>query len=250
MTNLFQQLIQFLKKANRIAVLTGAGISTESGIADYRSKGGLWDRFQPVTIQEFLASDDKRRQYWRQKMDLYASFPTAQPNAGHRAVTRLHELKKLSGLITQNIDGLHQMAGVPPEKIIELHGTNRETVCLNCRDVTPWKEVYARLESGEEAPRCLDCGGLLKPNTISFGQSLDPGTLECATRLAGECDLFLAVGSTLVVEPAASLPRLAKSRGAALVILTLSATPLDEQADLKITAPIGATLTNALAALT
>ena len=222
--------------------MTGAGISTESGIADYRSKGGLWDRFQPVTIQEFLASEEKRREYWQQKMELYESLETCRPNHGHQAIVNLDRMGKLQGVVTQNIDGLHQMAGLSQEKILEIHGTNRETLCLSCGDITSWQEVFLRLKKGEPAPRCLRCGGLLKPNTISFGQSLNPDVLQTAVAWSRQCDVFWAIGSTLVVEPAASLPRIAKQNGAKLVILTLSETPLDSMADVKILGRIGETM--------
>lgn len=245
-TEAVNRLSELISEAKRIVVFTGAGISTESGIADYRSKGGLWERFQPVTIQEFVASPEKRKQYWQIKLELYHSFQTARPNAGHLAITQLEMLGKLRGLITQNIDGLHQLAGTGHEKILELHGSNRETICLSCGDLTPWPEVYERLKSGEEALLCKKCQGLLKPNTISFGQSLDPEVLQKAVQWARDCDLFLAVGSTLIVEPAASLPRVAKQAGAKLVIITLSDTPLDFLADLRIHASIADTLAEAL----
>ena len=231
-------------------VFTGAGISTESGISDYRSKGGLWQRFQPVTIQEFVASHEKRVEYWQTKMELYESLKTAQPNAGHKAIVQLEKLGKLKGIITQNIDGLHQMAGSSSPMILELHGTNRKTICLGCRDLTNWEESYKTIiEKKIILPLCDKCGGFLKPNTISFGQALDPQVLDEAVFWAKDCDLLLALGSTLVVEPAASIPRLAKSHGARLVIITLSQTPLDALADLKITAGIGDTLSKAIEGL-
>jgi len=239
-------LFHLISEAERIVVFTGAGISTESGISDYRSKGGLWERFQPVTIQEFVASAEKRKEYWQAKLELYQSFQTTRPNAGHLAITQLETWGKLRGLITQNIDGLHQMAGTAPEKILEIHGSNRETICLDCGDLKPWAEVYERLKNGEEAPLCTKCQGLLKPNTISFGQPLDPHVLQKAVEWSRDCDLFLALGSTLIVEPAASLPRLAKQSGAKLAIITLSETPLDSLSDLRINASISDTLGQAL----
>ena len=245
-----KNLAQFIHEAERILIFTGAGISTESGISDYRSKGGLWDRFQPVTIQEFIASEEKRKQYWQQKLELYDSFTKGvAPNAGHRAIVEIERMGKLRGIVTQNIDGLHQQAGSNPQKILELHGTNRETFCLSCGEKTPWQDVYKRLQEGDEIPECLKCGGLLKPNTISFGQALDPQVLRTSFAWARDCDLLLAIGSTLVVEPAASIPRIAKECGARLVIITISETPLDEVADLKITASIGETLRQVMAIL-
>jgi NAD-dependent deacetylase len=246
---LVKELALYIKQSKNIVVFTGAGISTESGISDYRSKGGLWQRFQPVTIQEFLASEEKRIEYWQTKLELYESFKTAQPNDGHLSIFRLEQLNKLKAIITQNIDRLHHLAGNSVDKIFELHGNNRETICLSCKDITDWTHVYERLQNKEKAPRCLKCKGLLKPNTISFGQNLDPDVLEAAFNLASDCDLMLALGSTLVVEPAASLPRLAKRSGAKLVIINLSHTPLDAMADIKIEAPIGETLKKALKAI-
>jgi len=224
--------MELLRVSSRIVVFTGAGISTESGISDYRSKGGLWDRFHPVTIQEFLSSESKRREYWRYKKDLYRSMEKAQPNKGHLAIAQLDKIGKLIGVVTQNIDELHQMAGLPSAKVLELHGTNRKTVCLNCKKETLWEDTYQRLKQGVEIPTCLQCGGLLKPATISFGENLNSSVLNQAYSWVQQCDLLLAVGSTLVVEPAASLPRLAKNNGAKLIIINLSETPLDEMADL------------------
>lgn len=242
----YRRLSEYLLQSKDIVIFTGAGISTESGISDYRSKGGLWDRFQPVTIQEFLSSEEKRKEYWRTKMELYASFKHAQPNVTHRAIVDIDQIGKLKGVITQNIDGLHQMAGLDHAKVVELHGNNRETICLSCKDITPWQEVYLRLKNGEGAPRCLKCRGLLKPKTISFGQSLDPLVLNQAISWSRQCDLMLSLGSTLIVEPAASIPRMAKQNGAKLVIITLSETPLDNMADLKIQTSIGEALCKAM----
>ena len=250
MATYVQTLAQFIHKAQRILIFTGAGISTESGISDYRSKGGLWDRFQPVTIQEFMMSHEKRKQYWQQKLELYKSFARGvAPNDGHKVIVEIERMGKLRGIITQNIDGLHQQAGSTAEKILELHGTNRETICLSCGDKTSWPDVYQRLKEGEEVPQCRKCGGLLKPNTISFGQALDPLVLKTSLMWARDCDLLLAIGSTLLVEPAASIPRIAKGFGARLVIHTISSTPLDDQADLKITTSIGETLREAMVVL-
>lgn len=236
--------------SRRVTVFTGAGISTESGISDYRSQGGLWQRYQPVTIQEFLAEEGSRREYWRRKRELYGVMATVRPNQGHLALCELEKVGKLVGVITQNIDGLHQLSGIPESKICEVHGTNRNTVCLKCGDITPWEKTAALLDQNVDVPRCGKCHGLLKPNTVSFGQSLDQAVLDRAAAWAGNCDLMLVVGSTLVVEPAASLPRAAKERGARLAIVTLSETPLDGLADIKIEYAIGSVLTEALSGLT
>jgi len=242
-------LARLILNAKNILVFTGAGISTESGISDYRSKGGLWDRFQPVTIQEFLASQEKRVEYWQIKLELYHSLQKARPNNAHKAILAIEKMNKLKGIITQNIDGLHQMAGSDPGLIVELHGNNRETICLSCGEISEWQIVYRRLQAGETAPLCKKCQGFLKPNTISFGQSLVTQVLNTALKWSKECDLLLALGSTLVVEPAASIPRLAKQNGAQLVIITLSETPLDGMADLKIEAKVGECMRLALQAL-
>jgi len=239
MGNEAAQLAEMIQRAGAVVVFTGAGISTESGISDYRSKGGRWQRFQPVTIQEFQGSGEKRKEYWRMKLDLLETLKEAKPNDGHKAIAELEKYGKLKGLITQNIDGLHQAAGNSREKIIEIHGTNLETVCLSCGELRPWQEVYKELKKGIEVPLCAKCGGFLKPNTISFGQQLDQALLQKAFDWASDCDLLLAVGSTLVVEPAASIPRTAKNHGAALCIVTLSETPLDSMADLRITEASG-----------
>lgn len=233
---------QHIDDAHKIVAFTGAGISTESGISDYRSQGGIWDRYQPVTIQQFLASGEHRRLYWQRKLALYEENKNAKPNAGHLALVKLEAQGKLKGVITQNIDGLHRLAGTSSKKLLEIHGNNLEVICLDCGEIKPWEHAYERLKKGEAAPQCLKCDGFLKPNTISFGQNLDAAVLATAVEWARDCDLMLAVGSTLVVEPAASLPRLAKQNGAALVIITRSETPLDAIADLKICDSIGQVL--------
>jgi len=243
-TKEIQKLRSFLKQSSRAVVFTGAGISTESGVSDYRSKGGIWDRFQPVTIQEFLADEEKRREYWHRKKEMFTEMKDAKPNAGHEAIARLEKLGKLIGVITQNIDGLHQMAG--NQKVLELHGTNRETICLACARTGPFESVYQRLLQGDEIPLCRDCRGFLKPNTISFGQALVVEVLNLAIEWARNSDLMLAVGSTLVVEPAASFPRLAKRAGANLVIINRDPTPLDSLADLVLHGTAGPILAEAI----
>lgn len=235
-----EPLRALIDACSRIVVFTGAGISTESGISDYRSKGGLWERFQPVTIQEFLSNEEKRKEYWRRKKEMFVQMRDAKPNAGHLAIARLEASGKSIGVMTQNIDGLHQKAG--SKKVVEIHGTNLEVICLQCEHLSPFDLVYDRLEQGEEIPLCRDCGGLLKPNTISFGQPLKPAILDLAVHLAQNCDLMLAVGSTLIVEPAASLPRLAKQSGARLAIVNREPTPLDRFADVAIHSTAGAVL--------
>ncbi len=241
-----EHLVNILKKSENIVVFTGAGISTESGIADYRSKGGLWDRFKPVTIQEFEASEEKRREYWVIKKELMESLQTAKPNAGHLAIAELERRGKLKGLVTQNIDGLHSLAGNSKEKTIEIHGTNLETICWTCKDIRPWQEAFEQLKSGATVPVCSQCAGPLKANTISFGQNLRQDDLDQAFSWASDCDFMMAIGSTLIVEPAASIPKIAKRNGAVLAIITLSETPLDAIADFRFFESSGKILNNIL----
>lgn len=219
---------------------TGAGISTESGIPDFRSPGGIWSKSQPVMFQDFLASAEARHEYWRQKSQAHRGFAEAEPNDGHRVLARWEERGWLRAVITQNIDGLHQAAG--GNHVLELHGTARQIACLSCRarfDPQPFVERF--LET-DVVPECPECGGLLKHATISFGQSLPPEVLQEATELSRQSDLFLAMGSSLVVEPAASLPRLARDSGAKLVIINRDPTGQDGSADVVLHAGIGAAL--------
>lgn len=232
-------LDKLIETSERIVGFTGAGISTESGISDYRSKGGIWERFQPVYYDEFLRDEKKRALYWQRKLEIWPSIRDAEPNEGHRFFTRLHKAGKLLGVITQNIDGLHEKAGVPAEKIVRLHGNTLEIICLACGLITPAGPLMAALSPEDPPPVCPECGGLLKPNTISFGQNLEPAIIRRAEEMAAECDLMLCIGSTLVVYPAAAIPARAKRRGAALAIITLSETPLDNEADVVINQPIG-----------
>lgn len=230
-------LRKLISESKRILFFTGAGISTESGISDYRSQGGVYERYQPVTIQEFLADEESRIKFWQRKKDFYAQLASAQPNAAHQAITKLEQAGKLKGVITQNIDGLHQAAGT--RNVLELHGTNLEIICLSCKKIEPYTKVETRLKQGEKIPLCKSCGGLLKTNTISFGQALDGDVLKRAFEWARDSDLLIAVGSTLVVEPAASIPRRAKEYGAKLVIINRETTPLYTFADLNIGASAG-----------
>jgi NAD-dependent deacetylase len=232
-----QQLSEMIKTSSKIVAFSGAGVSTESGISDYRSQGGLWERYQPVTIQEFVSSEEKRREYWLRKKEMYAQILLAKPNPAHLALAALEKEGKLLGVITQNIDGLHRDAG--NKNVLEIHGTNREVICLDCKQIGPFDPVYERLLQGEEIPLCQSCEGLLKPNTISFGQALDFEVLDLAVEWSRKCDLMLALGSTLIVEPAASIPRMAKQARAKLAIINREPTPLDAIADLVVTGSVG-----------
>jgi NAD-dependent deacetylase len=233
-------LADWLTSASAAIAFTGAGISTESGIPDFRSPNGIWSKVSPVYFDDFLRSPTARHEYWRQKSVTHVEFSRASPNEGHRAIAEWESAGILRGVITQNIDGLHQEAG--SRRVLELHGTAREIGCLTCGmrfPADPWVKEFLELQTISDCP---DCGGLLKHATISFGQALDESVLEDALRLVGESDLLLAVGSSLVVHPAAGLPALAKDSGARLVIINRDPTPLDDAADLVIREPIGATL--------
>ncbi len=234
------QLASFVRNAKAGVAFTGAGISTESGIPDFRSPGGVWSKHRPVYYDEFLASREARARYWAMRVQMHREFAGAQPNDGHHAIAKLEELGKLVAVITQNIDGLHQEAG--SRRVIELHGTARVVGCIGCGKEWLPVEVLARVEAGDEAPDCDECGAPLKSKTISFGQPMPIREMEEAAHLAETADLCLAIGSSLVVEPAASIPRRAKNHGATLVIINKTETPLDLAADLIIREPIGETL--------
>jgi len=219
-----------IKEGGKNVVFTGAGISTESGIPDFRSQGGIWDKYRPVYFDEFMSSKAARTEYWQRWTDLYQGIVSAQPNPGHLAVARLFEMGLLRAVVTQNVDGLHQESGIPNEKVVELHGNTCRIRCMSCRRTTPIEGVQQRLKTGDPAPEC-DCGGYLKPDTISFGQSMPVAEVEKAVALSRESDFFLMVGSTLLVQPAAQMPFYAKDNGAYLAIINLSETPCDEMCD-------------------
>lgn len=220
-----RKAVSMLRDAERVAAFTGAGISTESGLSDFRSPGGVWDRHRIVTYQEFLSSKAARQEYWRMKSEFCSEMQKALPNEAHRALADMQRAGKLSCLITQNIDGLHQAAG--STGVIELHGTNREAVCVRCGKRWPISEAQAMLEPAGFDPRCDVCTNPIKPATISFGQSMPEDELALAFACASRCDLFLMIGSSLQVEPAASLPRAAHQAGAQLIFINRSETPWD-----------------------
>jgi NAD-dependent deacetylase len=220
-----------LAGARRIVVFSGAGISTESGIPDFRSPGGLWTRYDPrrLGFRRYLADPDTRRLAWRLRCELFRL--EARPNPAHLACVRLAEAGRLAGVVTQNIDGLHLDAGLPAGLVCEVHGTGREVVCLACGERGPMAAAVARVEAGEDDPACLRCGGILKAATVSFGQPIPPAVWAAAGRMTAGCDAFVAVGSSLIVQPAARLPVQAKQLGASLVIVNREPTPLDDLAD-------------------
>ena len=233
---------KLVSAASRIVGFTGAGISTESGVPDFRSPNGVWAQNRIVDFQEFISSEAGRIEYWRQKALAWPAMREAQPNAGHYAFVELHKQGRLDALITQNIERLHQRSGLPPDKVLELHGTTTEAVCLACGDRITSDEACRRIEGGEKAPRCGECGGFLKPATISFGQAMPHDVMVRAQTAAETCDLMIAVGSSLVVEPAASIPRVARQAGARLIIVNRDPTPLDGIADAVVHGEIGAVL--------
>ncbi len=223
-------------ESKRIVVFTGAGISTESGISDFRSPGGIWSRFDPgeFTFQKFLSSQQSREKYWEFSTSTWPEMAVAKRNRGHYAIAVLYEMGKIDCVITQNIDGLHQKSGVPEERVIELHGTARWVNCLECGRRYPREEIQGRVASGEKVPHCDSCGGAMKPATISFGQPMPEKETREAERRSAGCDLFLVAGSSLVVYPAAQMPLTAKDSGAKLIIINLEPTPHDRYADLVI----------------
>ena len=231
---------KWLREARSAVAFTGAGMSTESGIPDFRSPGGIWSTSTPVYYDEFLRSADARHEYWRQKVASHHNFANAQPNIGHRALAAWHHAGRLRGLITQNIDGLHQIAGSP--NVLELHGTARWVACLQCGERFEAGAMVDRFRIEGVPPTCSACDGLLKHATISFGQPLPADVLEKAVQWSVEADLFLTIGSSLVVQPAAGLPSIAKEHGARLVIINRDPTPLDRIADMIIRASIGEVL--------
>jgi len=231
-----------VRASNTIVGFTGAGISTESGIPDFRSPNGIWARNRTVYFEEFVNNREDRIEYWRQKCAGWPQIRDSKPNPGHFAFTELHSRGKLSAMVTQNIDGLHQRAGLPVEVVYELHGTTVDVKCLSC-DYKEHSDVSCeRVRNGDLAPECPDCGGLLKPATISFGQAMPTKVVEAAERAARNCDLFVVVGSSLAVQPAATLPVVAKRSGAKLIIINRDPTPLDDEADIVINAEIGQVL--------
>jgi NAD-dependent deacetylase len=239
-------LSRLLAESKRAVVFTGAGISTESGIPDFRSPGGVWEKFKPVMYQDFVASDAAKRDYWRQRFAREGAMLKAEPNRGHRAVEKLVRTGKVSSVITQNIDGLHQVSGVPEEKIIELHGNSTYASCLECAaryEIDPIRETFLK---NETLPLCNHCGGAVKTATISFGQAMPEDAMRAAQIETLQCDLFLAIGSSLVVYPAAGFPLMAKEHGARLVILTRDPTDLDRYADLVLNDEIGPVLGDAV----
>jgi NAD-dependent deacetylase len=236
-----------IERATRIVVLTGAGISTDSGIPDFRGPQGLWTRDPSAerqsTLQHYLADPEVRRAAWRARLDHPAW--SARPNAAHRALLALERRAALHALVTQNVDGLHQLAGSRPDRVIEVHGTLWRVACMSCGRRAPIEEALARVRAGEPDPRCPTCGGIQKSDTISFGQALVPEVIDRALRAAAETDLLLAVGTTLQVHPVAGMVPIAHRAGAVVAIVNDRPTAMDDLADLIVRAPIGDVLPRA-----
>lgn len=239
MEELIARAGELILAAKKVVAFTGAGVSTESGIPDFRSPGGIWERYQPIYYQDFLASAEARKRSWERSRVLYPVFREAQPNPTHYALAELERLGKLACIITQNIDRLHHKAGNSPEKIIELHGTNAYVICLNCRKTYPRDEIQRWLEEGVEVPTCDACGGILKEATVSFGQPMPVREMAEAEHQARTSDVLLVLGSSLVVYPAAYIPAYALQAGAKLIIINLTPTPYDREAAVVIHAKTG-----------
>jgi NAD-dependent deacetylase len=241
----------WVAEAGAVTVLTGAGISTASGIPDFRGPNGVWTKDPKAErlshIEAYVSDPEVRRLAWRTRQ--HHPGLAAEPNAGHRALVRLERAGRLRALVTQNIDELHQRAGSSPSLVLELHGTMHRSACLSCEDQRPMTEVLARVEAGEEDPRCHGCGGLLKSATVSFGQNLDPAVLNAAGAAAAASDLFLAVGTSLTVYPAAGLVEVAARVGARIVIVNAEPTPYDPYADALLRDPINDVLPALMARL-
>jgi len=217
-----------IRESHEIVVFTGAGISTESGIPDFRSPGGLWTRYRPVTFQEYMSTESARIEAWKRRLETHEAHKNAKPNIGHYFIQSLDQKGKLIGLITQNVDGLHSEAGLVDEKIVELHGTNRKIICLKCNKFFDPDEVIKRLVGDFSSPNCDACGGILKAATVSFGQAMPQEAMRRAEEWTEQAAVFMVMGSSLQVQPAASFPVFAKRNGALLAIINREPTPLDE----------------------
>jgi NAD-dependent deacetylase len=230
--------------SKKMVVFTGAGFSTESGVSDFRGPQGMWSKFDPdeLNLPNFLRSEEIREKYWQVHRMFWEAVKDAAPNRGHYAVTALHEMGKLDCVITQNTDGLHQKAGVPDAKVLELHGTMHWVDCLSCGKRFPRDYAHEKMLAGEKVPRCGECQGILKPATVAYGQSMPVRETEEAMKRSAACDLFLVAGSSLVVYPAAQMPVLAKRAGAKLVIINIGETPHDRHADVIIGEKTGETM--------
>lgn len=243
LAELIEEAAELLSSAKKVVVFTGAGVSTESGIPDFRGRDGIWTKYDPndFTYQKFLNDPEARKRIWR-GMSMFGKVGQVEPNPGHFALSDLDGLGKLDCIITQNVDGLHQKAGVADEKVIELHGTTKYVKCLSCGRRYPSGEIAKGLEEGVEDPVCDDCGGMLKPAAVFFGEPMPIKEVAEAQRRSQGCDLMMVLGSTLVVYPAAYMPAYAVESGAKLVIINLEPTPMDSYAQVCIHDKVGQVL--------
>ena len=237
-----EQLKDLLHASSRTVIFTGAGVSTESGIPDFRSPGGTWSKYQPIEFSDFIASEEMRRQSWSRRFATDVELTKAQPNRGHRAIAKLIESGNAACVITQNIDGLHQASGIPDEKIVELHGNTTYATCLDCGVRHELEPIKKRFLKDDIIPICDGCGGIVKAATISFGQPMPEAPMQAAKTETDLAKLFIAIGSSLVVFPAAGFPLLAARNGAKLVIINREPTGMDQYADLVLNREIGKTL--------
>ena len=232
-------LKEFVTNAQRIVAFTGAGISTECGIPDFRSPGGIWSKYKPIDFQTFMSSPEMRREALSRYLKIREHVGDVKPGRGHMALSKLASQGRLSHVVTQNIDGLHQASGIEPDQVIELHGNGTYAKCLDCQTRHELDWIATELQRIPDAPSCLQCGGIVKTATVSFGQSMPQQEMMQAQAACLACDLFLVIGSSLVVQPAASFPVVAKQNGAELIIINREPTPLDSYADLLIGGDIG-----------
>lgn len=240
---IIEELAGLVSSSRYSAAFSGAGISTESGIPDFRGPQGIWTKMRPIELQEFLRDPAARREYWRRKLESWPQMRDAEPNAGHRALARLFEAGFLKTMITQNVDGLHQKAGIPDDKVIELHGSNAQIACLQCRKRCTWEEVLPFFEQhpppSTDCPRCEECGGWLKPATVSFGQAMPEEETRRAFAEAGKADLLITVGTSLQVYPAAGIPDETRRHGGKVAIINNQPTPLDHDVNLVVRGAAG-----------
>ena len=241
-----ERLQAMIASAKRIVAFTGAGISTESGIPDFRSPGGIWTKYKPIYFDDFISSEEMRRESWMRKFATDDVMLKAEPNAGHRALAKLVEQGRMSAIITQNVDGLHQRSGVPDARVIELHGNATYASCLDCGQRYGLDPIRRAFLDGGNLPICEKCDGIVKTATISFGQAMPEIQMARAQDETLACDLFIVLGSSLVVYPAAGFPGMAKRKGAKLVIINRDPTDQDESADMVIHGEIGATMSRAI----
>lgn len=241
-----QKLRQLIHRSDRVVAFTGAGISTESGIPDFRGPNGVWKKMTPIDFGDFVSSEAVRRESWRRKFSGDNRMANAKPNAGHLTVAALHRMGKLTYVITQNVDGLHQKAGVPEANVIQLHGNANYATCLSCAKRYELDDIRNSFFPDETVPSCNACGGIIKTATISFGQPMPEAEMARAEAAVRDCDLLIVMGSSLVVYPAAGFPMIARQHGSQLVIINNEVTDLDAFCDLALHRPIGATLSAAI----